>query len=105
MLLTRVIQRRGEMQSSRVLRAAEGPSASGALPKNPDFVGRYHSSLRSFQFGLVLSIKPIFRARLHTFSCVSRAIAATMSANSSKYTRRLTLYFVVKALAVPSLCS
>src|SRR6266851_6230053 len=64
-----------------------------------------HSWLRSRHSGLIDSINLIFCLRVMLLISFSRAIAWLMSLNSSKYTKRLTLYRAVNEPGLPSLCS
>src|SRR5208282_584156 len=65
----------------------------------------YHPSLRSRQAGLPAIINATFLARSHPLICFSRWMAARMSPKTSKYTRRVRLYWLVNPGISLHLCS
>lgn len=65
----------------------------------------HHPSLRSLHVGFIFSISAIFFARIHPFSCFSRAIALFGPVKRSNQTSRLQLYCAENPGWVLCLCS
>ena len=87
-------------QSELLAKCLSCPSASVG---HPWF--QIKSGYKSFQVGLLFSIKLIFQDLFHFFNCFSRIIALSIDSVASKYTRLWIVYFLVKPSMRSFLCS